>query len=268
MSVEYNAKYLFRKPDLNDLTKQFAAGQPAVEIQSAEKAALLFTRGSIRGVSVYDEEKGLRIRVNHFASQADADLVRAFLGLLLEKGMSVKHESGERLRSGDLTEQRFNEELVSDIGLFDALLINKGEEYLSLPLWDADVILWRIHYEQLREDPEAVRTYLQERAWRLFHSHRASSFSLEKKLRMAVWSYLDTIIQPVDAIAVSNPDENVKEVLIVRWEDFTALDGIHYEKVPRGKEDFYYWVQAIPAGAQSAAFEACRTVAFDPKQTT
>lgn len=267
MSVEYNAKFgLFQKPDLPGLVKEFVQAFPMVEHQESGQAFCFFTRGSIRGFYVRMEEKRkLNIRVNHFASESDAEMVMDFIGFLLEKGAVVRHEEGRLVRRGDLTRKHFEKELMGDVVLFDAMLLRADEKYVNLPLGDVDVTLWRTDYERLRESPQALRKHLQEKAWRLFHSRRASGYLLEKKYRMTIWLCDDMVTEPIDVIMLQNPKDE-KDFFFVQWKDFAAQPGVYYETIPRQKEDVYYFVGGISAEDIEGLFSACRDVAFDLKQ--
>lgn len=261
MSVCYTVKFgLFSTVSLEQLMDTYKHDKQELYYHCSDEkdAYLLFAEGSIRGISVRQEKKNeLCIRCNVLTSDTDTGLLHKFLNWLAAAHRArIYHEEGMRVNGVSLTYEAVKKQLAGNqsLGLLEALL--SKEEYVKLPVWDADVVVYKDTYNAMKCEtgyPANLYEYLEEKAFRVFQARRAKQIKTQYSV-ISVWAYDDALIYPSRIIAVNDPS-NENEPVFIAWEYFFTCPYLKYEIIPISEENgSYYFIYEITGTAISDAF--------------
>lgn len=261
MSVCYDVKLgMFFRGTLGGLMEDYPYAEREILYRCSDErdAYLLFAKGSIRGISVRQEKKdALIVRCNVLPSDVDIEILHHFLNWMAAKrGVKIIHEEGQRISGELLTLPALREQLAGEqsLNLLEALL--SQERYVNLPVWDADVTVYKDTLEELKEAagyPDNLFTYLKNKAYRIFQARRATQITTKSNV-ISVWAYDDVLMYVSDLVAVHNPD-NHDEHIFLTWDRFFSCSYVMYEEIPISKEQgSYYFIYGIEDGASLNAF--------------
>ncbi|MDR2654469.1 MAG: hypothetical protein LBC56_00125 [Oscillospiraceae bacterium] len=272
MSVEYTVKLgPFSKANCKDIAESFAGMYRGIEFTTKDDGnyAFFFCRDSIRGFSLWREKpRVFTARMNHMSSPSDKDKFREFLLFLLSAfKASVLGEDGGKLKAGDITTKEIAKGEDGGKLLETILQVN---DYLTLPLCDSAVVVYKNEYEAMKQDasfPENLLRILQERAKSVFFARRPSLFRLnESCLTFVIWDYNDMLLSRTDLIAAANPAD-ADDVAFVAWEDFMRIENARCLAIPATKAgEASYLVYGLGgAGTYEAAafFVRCKQLGQD-----
>jgi hypothetical protein len=243
MSVEYTIKPgLFSKVDFEEILDGFKKLNPTVKAVMSDdgSSAFFFREGSIRGMSLRRESaRHFVARINHCASRADAEMMQDVLLFAIDTyNASVIHEDGKKLKRQDIAADTIYKSVDGFSGFLEAIFAR--EAYVSLPLDDANSVVYKDEYEDLKSVsnfPQNLIVLLQERAKRLFYARRVNRFQLnDSGFVFSVWDYDDMLVCKTDLIALQNPSDE-KDVIFVDWDDFAAHKKVSRLSLPSVSKD-------------------------------
>jgi len=230
---------------------EYLNNTPEISYKCSEdkNAYVLFARGSIRGISVRQEEKNkLNVRCNVLPSDTDSKILYGFLKWIGTdcKGKIVD-ESGVKMSGRDLTLADIMSQMAENkqVSLLEGIL--QTESYVKLPVWDADVVIYKDKFEELKREsdfPESLLAYLQEKSFRIFHARRAQEIKTDRNT-ISVWAYDDVIMFPSQLVAVKDPDDE-NNYIFFPWDHFLSSPEVRSEEIPLGKDKgSYYFISAV-----------------------
>lgn len=236
------------------------------------KGLYVFGRGSIRGFGIKFEKKLLKnlvhIRINVFASSTDWEMLYSVISYLTQKLKFKLYKDGEPFDYKSITSEQFVEagkqQWNLDCSIVDSLL--SKEDYIKLPNWDIDVVIYKTQYEGMKKSPDFVillTKYLQERAYRMMNSRRAGIIEVNSGRRISVWNFDDFITQKVDMVSIINPLDE-KDYAFVEWDKFIESEYITYEAIPRdNKGESYFFVEGLPENMRPDIFLYFKGISID-----
>lgn len=258
MSVEYRVNItsnIYRNFEtiLSDIKKKSKVPDYFLILRYTEKNQfLIYDIGSIRGIHITLNHSFIRywmdIKINAFSSIKDWELFSLLIDHLMAISKIKIYEESEKLITNQdfktYIEKRYKDEKELSMQILDKL-VEEGDS-VTLPVFDYDLEIDKDFYIHVKNDEnftEYIFNHLIEKSNRYMYSLRRRTFVVDEQ-KVSVWYFDNVLIDEVDYIAVYK-DIDSKDPIILPWELFISIEGIKYERVPKGQNQNGYYIYDV-----------------------
>ncbi len=188
------------------------------------------------------------IKINAFSSIKDWELFSLLIDHLMAISKIKIYEESEKLITNQdfktYIEKRYKDEKELSMQILDKL-VEEGDS-VTLPVFDYDLEIDKDFYIHVKNDEnftEYIFNHLIEKSNRYMYSLRRRTFVVDEQ-KVSVWYFDNVLIDEVDYIAVYK-DIDSKDPIILPWELFISIEGIKYERVPKGQNQNGYYIYDV-----------------------